>query len=135
MAIHSPPIWTEQCTLQIYQTNEASGGKGSWEFELYNMLLMANSQDRARDYFQCAVYFLTVLGFVLNVDKSVSSPGQQIEFLKFILESSMMTISLTLQKLSSLLRLTRHLAEETQTTLREISQVPETRILGHVLME
>jgi len=34
-----------------------------------DMLLMANSQDKARDHFQCAVYLLTALGFVLNVDK------------------------------------------------------------------
>jgi len=98
---------------------------------LDDMLLMANSQDRARDHFQCATYLLTALGFVLNVDKSVSLPEQQIEFLGFILDSNMMTISLPPQKLGSLLKSTKHLAEKMQTTLREISQVLGTMVASH----
>ena len=45
---------------------------------LDNMLIMANSRDKARDHCQCAIYLLTSLGFVLNVEKSMWSPRQQI---------------------------------------------------------
>ena len=41
----------------------------------------------------------------------------------FSLDSNAMTISLPSQKLTAMLRTTRHLAEKTQTSLREISQV------------
>ena len=38
---------------------------------LDNMLIMTNSQDKARDHCQCAIYLLSSLGFVLNVEKSM----------------------------------------------------------------
>ena len=88
---------------------------------LDDMLIMANSQNKARDHCQWAIYLLMSLGFILNMEKSMWSPRQQIEFLGFRLDSKTMTISLPAQKLTTLLRTTRHLAEKTQASLREIS--------------
>ena len=90
-----------------------------------DMLIMANSRDKARDHCQCAIYLLTSLGFVLNVEKSMWSPRQQIEF---SLDSNAMTISLPSQKLMTMWRTTRCLGEKTQTSLREISQVLGTTV-------
>ena len=95
---------------------------------LDDMLIMVNSQDKARDHCQCAIYLLTSLGFVLNVEESMWSPRQQIEFLDFTLDSNTMTILLPSQKLTTMLRT---LAEKTQTSLREIPQVLGTTVATH----
>ena len=98
---------------------------------LDDMILMANSQEKAREHFQCAANLLTSLGFILNRDKSVTSPSQQIEFLGFNLDSKTMMISLPSQKLTSLVKSVRQLADGTQTPLREIAQVLGTMVAAH----
>ena len=98
---------------------------------LDDMLIMANSQNKARDHYQWAIYLLKSLGFILNIEKSMWSPRQQVEFLGFRLDSKTMTILLPAQKLTTLLRTRRHLAEKTQASLREISQVLGTMVATH----
>ena len=69
---------------------------------LDDMLLMAEAESEARGDFNTAVFLLTSLGFIVNMEKSIGSPSQQIVFLGFKVDSRKMTIALPTQKLVSL---------------------------------
>ena len=78
---------------------------GIWMIlNLDDMILMANSQEKAREHLQCAANLLTSLRFMLKLDKSVISLSQHIEFLGFDLNSNTMMIFLPSQKLTSLVK-------------------------------
>ena len=87
---------------------------------LDDMLIMANSWNKARDHCQCAIYLLTSLEFALNVKKSMWSPISKTtdRVFGFTLDSNAMTILLPSQKLTAMLRTTKHLAEKTEILLR-----------------
>ena len=86
MAIHSAPLWIELCITHFYKATETSSStvKEAGHLYLDDMLLVAKSQTLATEHFQTAVLLLKSLGFIINMEKSVSSPTQQVEFLDFM---------------------------------------------------
>ena len=95
------------------------------------MLLMAEAESEARGDFNTAVFLLTSLAFVVNMEKSIGSPSQQIEFLGFKVDSRKMTIALPTQKLVSLRCQARHMKAARQTTVSEISQMLGSMVAAH----
>ena len=98
---------------------------------LDDMLLMAEAESKVKGDFNTAVFLLTSLGFIVNMEKSIGSPSQQIEFLGFKVDSRKMTIALPTQKLVSLRCQARHMRAARQTTVREISQMLGSMVAAH----
>jgi len=61
---------------------------------LDNMLMMSSCKSTAREHMKMPMDLLSSLGFLINVEKSVISPSQQLEFLGFRLDSCSIMISL-----------------------------------------
>ena len=63
------------------------------------------------------------LGLVAHPEKSVFNPSQQLEFLRFILNSVYMTIRLTLEKAAGLKMTCHALLTNPSPTIRELARV------------
>jgi len=74
---------------------------------------------------------LKSLGFIVNGNKSVASPTQQIEFLGFKIDSHTMTLSLPTQKWSSLMSSAKHIRSKEEVTIRELSQLLGQMVAAH----
>ena len=98
---------------------------------LDDMLFMAEAESEARGGFNTAVLLLTSLGFIVNMEKSIGSPSQQMEFLDFKVDSRKMTIALPTQKLVSLRCQARLMRAAGQTTVREILQMLGSMVAAH----
>ena len=98
---------------------------------LDKMLLMAKSQTLATTHFHTAVLLMKSLGFIVNTDKCVPSPTQQIKFLGFSINSHTMTPSLPMMKLTSLVNSARHMRDQKEVTVRELSQMLGAMVVAH----
>ena len=133
MAIHSPPIWTEQCTSYFHQINETRysnlGNLDGLVLGQYdsNGKLSGESQRTLSVCSQTPNF----PGVHTKQGQECNITSQQIEFLGFNLDSKTMMISLPSQKLTSLVKSVWRLADETQTPLREIAQVLRTMVVAH----
>ena len=84
----------------------------------------------ATEHFQTAVQLLKSLGFIVNIEKSVASPTQQIECLGFNINSCSMLLSLPTQKLTSL-NSSKHMMALKEVTVRKLSQILGTMVAAH----
>ena len=65
--------------------------------------LHGDSYDECLTSVKRSVNLMTRLGFVVHPDKSVLQPSHSVKFLGFILDSDMMTVRLTLEKISRII--------------------------------
>ena len=63
-----------------------------------NILLMAETKEKARDQASGLVYLLQYLGFTVNMEKTVLEPGQCLEFLGFMVDTTRIELSLSAKK-------------------------------------
>ena len=63
------------------------------------------------------------LGFVVNDEKPVEIPTQQLEFLGFMLDSNLMTLSLTEKKRASISKICSGLLSAKRVSARELASV------------
>ncbi|CAB4010938.1 Transposon Tf2-6 poly, partial [Paramuricea clavata] len=81
------------------------------------------------DYVSClenvidTVRLLFTLGFVIHPDKSVLIPTQRLIFLGFILDSVLMRVYMTPEKVTKVIEMCSKLLKNTSPTIREVSQV------------
>ena len=79
---------------------------------LDDMLLMAQSKEMLKQHLATVLHTLIGLGFIINTSKSVFTPTQELEFLGFLLNTLLMTISLPWKKVIGLkqtgLKLLKH---------------------------
>ena len=78
-------------------------------------------QNKGRDY-SSAKYghpFTSVLGFVINQKKSMMTPVHEIEFLRVIVNSNEVTISLPHKKLQSIKQMSQDLCQNPETAVLE----------------
>ena len=86
------------------------------------------------DYVNClenvidTVRLLFTLGFVIHPDKSVLIPTQRLIFLGFILDSTLMRVYMTPEKVTKVIEMCSKLLKNTSPTIREVSQV-----LGYII--
>ena len=59
-----------------------------------NILLMAESKEKARDQASGLIYWLECLGFTINSEKTISEPFQILEFLDLTVNTVLMELSL-----------------------------------------
>ena len=67
-----------------------------------DILLMAESQESARDQASALIYLLQCLGFTINKEKTISEPCQTLEFLGFTVNTLTMELALPLEKLKKI---------------------------------
>ena len=64
-----------------------------------DILLMADTAAQAESHLKALAFLLTGLGFIINVQKSITNPTQQIEFLGLKVDSVSLHSSLPGEKL------------------------------------
>ena len=80
-----------------------------------DILLMADTAAQAKSHLEALTFLLTGQGFVINVQKSITTPTQQIEFLVLKVDSVSLHLSLPGEKLH------HNNKDGDQTTLAEIA--------------
>ena len=66
---------------------------------------------------------LESLGFLINLKKSILTPVQGIEFLGFIIDSNLMTLSLPTEKMKKIKKLCQTILRSDVTTVRQLSEI------------
>ena len=92
---------------------------------------MAQCKEEIRSHLATAMKLLCTLGFIINMEKSVFTPAQTIEFLGFSLDTVAMTISLPKQKLSTIQKTAGKLLRQTMVSARELAQLLGMLIAAH----
>ena len=98
---------------------------------LDNMIIMARSENEAQTHLASAMHVLTALGVILNLEKSVLTPVQRIEFLGFCLDSCSMTVSLPRAKIHSIRSLVREVNNQDQVSMLKLSLLIGTMVSTH----
>ena len=85
-------------------------------------------QFRRPSFYEChgsgpTAYLLENLGFVINLEKSVFVPTQQLEFLGFVINTIDMTLLLPRDKVTAIKALWKRLLEQQQVSVGELSQL------------
>ena len=88
-----------------------------------DMLVMAESKEKAEDQASGLTYLLQCLGFTINTKKSVLDPTQSLEFLGFLVNSLTMELSLPTGKLKKIRAESRKLLGAEQITNRALSRL------------
>ena len=90
---------------------------------LDDFLIMAESKQLALQHAATTLNILEGLGFVINYQKSLLIPSQQIEFLGYMVNSVSMSLSLPKDKLKKVQNHCQKLLDNPVTTVRELSKV------------
>ena len=88
-----------------------------------DILLMAESEEKARDQASGLVYLLQCLGFIINTGKSILKPTQSLEFLGFTINTVAMELSLPPAKIKKIRAESRKLLEAGQSSARALSRL------------
>ena len=90
---------------------------------LDDMLILGRTAEELKQNFTLAKFLLTSLGFLVNEDKSVSGPTQELEFLGFIINSKSLTLTVVNEKARSLTLQCKTLMESSQITIRQLARI------------
>ena len=88
-----------------------------------DILLMAESEEKAQDQAAGLVYLLQCLGFIINTGKSILKPTQSLEFLGFTVDTVTMELSLPPAKIKKIRAESRKLLEAEQVSARALSRL------------
>ena len=83
-----------------------------------DILLMAETKEKARDQASGLIYLLQCLGFTVNMEKTVLDPSQYLEFLGFMVDTIKMELSLPAQKIKKIWAESRQILEAELVTAR-----------------
>ena len=90
---------------------------------LDDMLILGRTATELNHNFALVKPLLTSLGFLVNEDKSVPGPTQELEFLGFLINSKRMTLAVTDEKIKSLISQCKTLMESPQITIRQLARI------------
>ena len=90
---------------------------------LDDMLILGRTPEELNHNFSLTKSLLISLGFFVNEDKSVPGPTQELEFLGFIINSQRMTLSVTQEKVKSLISQCKALMDAPQITIRQLARM------------
>ena len=76
-----------------------------------DILLMAETREKARDHASSLIYLFQCLGFTINSEKTILEPSQRLEFLGFTVDATSMELSLPTQKIKKIRAESRQLLE------------------------
>ncbi|XP_071951900.1 uncharacterized protein [Antedon mediterranea] len=84
-------------------------------------LVIAETQSTAKQAVSDTVRMLQQLGFVIHPTKSVLIPTHKIEFLGFVIDSSLMTITLTQRKIEQITEFSKQIMTSKRITIRQLA--------------
>ena len=90
---------------------------------LDDMLILGRTAMELNHNFELVKPLLTSLGFLVNEDKSVPYPTQELQFLGFLINSKRMTLAVTDKKIKSLISQCKTLMESPQNTIRQLARI------------
>ena len=67
-----------------------------------DMLILAESRDAATQHLEVLLFLLEALGFIVNSEKSILCPAQQLEFLGLVVDSVSLQLRLPNEKVTSI---------------------------------
>ena len=85
-------------------------------------LQLSDSKKEALDNVLATVELMIALGFVVHPEKSVFNPTQRITYLGMIIDSTDMSVTLTHEKIQSILQACKHLLEAKFITIRDLAK-------------
>lgn len=88
-----------------------------------DILLMAETKDKAREQADGLIFLLQCLGYTINIEKTVREPSQTIPFLGFTLDTRSMELSLPAEKIKKIRAESRRLLEAERITGRALSRL------------
>ena len=127
LSVHMPPLWPVLCPPYIHQGTEASDDTTPFmgvKIIVYidDMLILAETPEQASQHLETLMWILRALGFIVNHDKSVLKPTQEIEFLGMVVNSVSMEISLPGEKLRQIRGEATKLLSQSQVSARLLSK-------------
>ena len=90
-----------------------------------DMLILAETPEQASQHLETLLWILQALGFIVNQDKSVFMPAQEIEFLGLVVNSVSMELSLPREKLRQIRGEAKRLLSQSLVSARALSQFIE----------
>ena len=90
---------------------------------LDDSLLIGSNESECLDNVQARIELTEALGFIINTDKSVTTPTNEITFLGFVLNSTCMTISIPPDKANRVADAIIQLLALSRTRIREVAKV------------
>jgi len=87
-----------------------------------DMLLIADSPAQVSEHVEAVQFVLENLGFVLNVEKSITTPSQKLEFLGLIVDTTTMQVCLPGEKIKQIRAEAVKLRQTSQVRARTMSQ-------------
>ena len=89
-----------------------------------DILVLAETEEMARDHTSGLTYLLENLGFIIHPEKSITTPTQEIEFLGMVVDSRSMELRLPGQKVKKLRQESSRIkAQIAPPTAREVSHL------------
>ena len=92
---------------------------------LDDILILAPSEELAELHAATAIYLLENLGFMINYEKSILIPATEMEFLGFLVNSVILTLSLPRDKIRKVRKECQEVMDSPQITIRQL-----TKLLG-----
>ena len=86
------------------------------------MLILSHTIREAHIYRDTVIYLLQILGFIINIKKSILHPCHKIEFLGMEIDSIKMTFSLTPEKVQKVVKTCQNLLRSHSTTLLDLTR-------------
>ena len=111
--------------MGLYQDLKAdsSSRSGAGDTVDSHILLIAETEEKARDQASGLIYLLQCLGFTVNMEKTVLDPSQYLEFLGFMVDTTKMELSLPAQKIKKIWAESRQILEVELVTARTLSRL------------
>ena len=88
-----------------------------------DIILMADTAAHEVSHLQALAFLLTGLGFIINVQKSITTPTQKIEFLGLVVDSLSQYLSLLREKLHHIRMEVRQHLQRPQVTAQQLAQL------------
>ena len=125
LPIQLPPIWANVSIVGLLKPAMALGRELGMRLVVYidDILLMAETKDKAREQADGLIFLLQCLGYTINIEKTVKEPSQTIPFLGFTLDTRSMELSLPAEKIKKIRAESRRLLEAERITGRALSRL------------
>ena len=87
------------------------------------VFLCGETYDKCLNTAHISKDLMTNLGFIMNDDKSIFIPSQQVTYLGFIIDSVLMIVTLPLEKINKVVSLCKKLYNVAMVSIREVAKV------------
>ena len=121
----SPRIYTKIMKVAISSLRENNIIISAY---IDDLIIMSYSHKQCAEDFNISVNLLERLGFVINWEKSDSTPRQNIQHLGLVIDSNSMTVKVNNEKINNIIDICKNLLEETNTLILTVTSVIGTMV-------